>query len=109
MCDAGAPAAIGSARRRQFRSREAGTADAIIEAADFGALLIAKVAERMGEQPQPALLCLYTALRAELRARLVLAHLLDAHPREPTKWAPLAMLYLALAEESLDQLVAAAS
>lgn len=83
--------------------------DAIIEAADFGPLLIAKVGERLGQQPKPSLLCLYTALRAELRARLVLAHLLDAHPREPTKWAPLAMLYLALAEESLDRLDAAAS
>ncbi len=84
-----------------------GTRDSTIGAAEFGPLLIEKVAARLAEQPKMSLLSLYTALRAELRARLTLAHLLDAHPREPSKWAPLAELYLALAEESLDRLDAA--
>lgn len=81
----------------------------IIRAGDFGSLIIVKVTERLGQPPSIALLHLYTGLRAELRARLVLAHLLDPHPREPEKWAPLAGLYLALAEESLVRLDAAAA
>ena len=79
----------------------------IIRARDFGSLLIAKVAGRLGQEPPAALLHLYTALRAELRARLALAHLLDVHPREASKWAPLAELYLASAESSLGCLDAA--
>ncbi|MHB8885041.1 MAG: hypothetical protein ACYC5H_08110 [Methylovirgula sp.] len=79
----------------------------IISASDFGPRLVAKVAERLGEEPPAMLLHLYTALRAELRARLVLSHLLDAHPREPEKWAPLAELYLVFADNSLNCLDAA--
>ncbi len=82
--------------------RGANKGGATISASDFGPRLIAKVAERLGQEPPAMLLHLYTALRAELRARLMLAHLLDAHPREPEKWAPLAGLYLAFAENSLN-------
>jgi aminoglycoside phosphotransferase family enzyme len=89
------------------RSREPSKVGRIIRAGDFGPLLIAKVATRLGQQPPAALLHIYTALRAELRARLALTHLLDAHPREPEKWAPLAALYLASAEKSLGCLDAA--
>jgi aminoglycoside phosphotransferase family enzyme len=47
---------------------------------------------------------LHRARRAFLRARLALSHLLDAEPRQPERWAPLATHYLALAEEALDRL-----
>ena len=84
--------------------RKRSGADPIIRAGDFGSFLIAKVVWRLGREPPAALLYLYTALRAELRARLALAHLLDAHPREPEKWAPLAARYLTSAESSLRSL-----
>lgn len=85
-------------------SRERSGVGPIIRAGDFGSLLTAKVAGRLGREPPAALLHLYTALRAELRARLALAHLLDVHPREPSKWAPLAALYLTSAESGLGSL-----
>jgi aminoglycoside phosphotransferase family enzyme len=47
-------------------------------------------------------MALYTAFRAVMRARLALAHLLDATPREPGKWEPLATRYLDLAEQALS-------
>ena len=46
------------------------------------------------DQPPPALVHLYTAHRALLRARLAVAHLLDPHPRTPETWLPLAERYL---------------
>src|SRR6516164_7312512 len=39
----------------------------------------------------------YRCYRAMLRARLSIAHLLEANPRTPDKWAPLARSYLRLA------------
>lgn len=51
--------------------------------------------------PDDDLIEFYRALRASLRARLALAHLLDAAPREPAKWAPLAARYLDQAALSL--------
>ncbi|MGA0610808.1 hypothetical protein [Caldimonas sp. KR1-144] len=52
--------------------------------------------------PEP-LWWLYTAGRALLRARLCVAHLLDAHPRLPMKWLPLGRRYLAQACAALDR------
>jgi aminoglycoside phosphotransferase family enzyme len=44
-----------------------------------------------------ALFAFYRCHRATLRARLAIAHLLEAHPREPEKWPLLARTYLRLA------------
>src|SRR5271165_1632427 len=49
---------------------------------------------------------LHAARRALLRARLALSHLVDAEPRQPEQWAPLATRYLALAEQALDRISA---
>lgn len=40
----------------------------------------------------------YCCYRATLKARLLLAHLLEPHPRTPEKWEPLARLYLSIAD-----------
>ncbi|WP_232845637.1 hypothetical protein [Aurantimonas marina] len=73
----------------------------ILGAPSIGPALIEQVADQLGDRPPPRLVAFYTAFRAVLRARLSLAHLLDAAPREPAKWEPLASRYLAVAEESL--------
>jgi uncharacterized protein len=67
----------------------------------FGPSLIASMGEKLNDPIPHELLALYSAWRAALRARLALAHLLDPCPRAPEKWEPLAMRYLALAEEAL--------
>ncbi|MGO4706855.1 hypothetical protein AB4072_13885 [Microvirga sp. 2MCAF38] len=67
----------------------------------FGAELIEHVARLSGETIPHDLIPLYVALHATLRARLSLAHLLDAAPREPTKWIPQTRRYLALASQAL--------
>lgn len=72
-------------------------------AAWIGPLLVAGCA-RVLVPPPPALLHLYTAYRALLRARLATAHLLDAQPRLPQRWLPLAGRYLQRAGRALDQL-----
>jgi len=54
--------------------------------------------------PPPALLHLYTAFRAVVRARLALAHLLDARPRTPRRWPRQAADYLRRAAAALDGL-----
>lgn len=40
----------------------------------------------------------YRCYRATLKARLLLAHLLEPHPRTPQKWEPLARCYLSIAD-----------
>ncbi len=62
-----------------------------------GPVLVAHVKRRLKDNFAPALLPLYTAHRALLRARLTMAHLLDAQPRTPAKWPPLANRYIAQA------------
>lgn len=69
--------------------------------------LVAGLAAALGERPDPALLHLYTAHRAILRARLTMAHLLDVTPRTPEKWAPLAQRYLDRALLAMQQFSAA--
>lgn len=66
--------------------------------------LLAGVARLLGDVPPPALLKLYTAHTALLRARLAIAHLLDLQPRSPTKWAPLAERYIAQALRATEAL-----
>jgi aminoglycoside phosphotransferase family enzyme len=51
--------------------------------------------------PPAALMRLYVASRALLRARLSVAHLFDEHPRDAARWRPLAALYLQRAERQL--------
>lgn len=67
----------------------------------LGPQLVEKVAERLSCAPPRQLVSLYAAWRAVLRARLCVAHLLDATPREPEKWEPLAARYLDLAQRAL--------
>lgn len=68
----------------------------------IGERLTAGCATMLGERPTPALMQLYTAHRAMLRARLAMAHLLDSQPRLPQKWPPLAARYIARALAALD-------
>lgn len=77
---------------------------ALLGAPHFGAKLIADTSARLGDAPPRALIALYAACRAALRARLAIAHLLDPIPRDPQKWEPLAGRYLRLAEERMAAL-----
>ena len=63
---------------------------------------VENVACRLGCAPPWRLVALYAAWRAVLRARLCVAHLLDAAPREPTRWEPLASRYLDIAQRALS-------
>jgi aminoglycoside phosphotransferase family enzyme len=74
---------------------------ALIGAKTIGAELVDKVAQRLSLEPPRRLVALYAAWRATLRARQSVAHLLDAKPREPAKWEPLATRYLNFAEAAL--------
>lgn len=60
----------------------------------IGPQLQSGCARALGDAAPPALMLFYTAYRASLRARLAIAHLLDAQPRTPQKWAPLARRYI---------------
>lgn len=73
-------------------------------AAWIGPRLVERCAAALGACPPPAVLQLYTAFRALLRARLSLAHLLDLHPRTPGRWLPQAQRYMARARRALDAL-----
>jgi aminoglycoside phosphotransferase family enzyme len=54
--------------------------------------------------PAEELFTFYRCHRATLRARLVIAHLLEEQPRTPEKWPRLAATYLKLAEKSARRL-----
>jgi aminoglycoside phosphotransferase family enzyme len=56
------------------------------------------------EQAPSELFLFYRAYRAMLRARLAIAHLLDAHPRAPEKWPRQARAYLAIAARDASRL-----
>jgi len=75
----------------------------------IGPQLVTACAALLGNAPPPALLHLYTAYRAQLRARLALAHLLEPQPRQPHKWAPQAQRYLDRSLSALAQADAALS
>ena len=77
-------------------------------AAWIGPRVMTVCAAALGEAPPAALLHLYTAYRAQLRARLALAHLLEPQPRTPLKWAPLAQCYLQRSVAALEQACSAA-
>lgn len=61
------------------------------------------LAARLEAPPPYALVALYGAWRAALRARLCFAHLLEPAPRTPDKWAALAQRYLAIGESLLEE------
>jgi aminoglycoside phosphotransferase family enzyme len=62
------------------------------------------LARALGDDISSGLFLFYRSHRAMLRARLSIAHLLDAHPRTPEKWPRLARLYLDLAAKDAAQL-----
>lgn len=55
------------------------------------------LARALGDDASSGLFLFYRSHRAMLRARLSIAHLLDANPRTPEKWPRLARVYLNLA------------
>jgi uncharacterized protein len=70
----------------------------------IGPRLIAHCSEALQDTPPVAVMGLYAAQRALVRARLAVAHLLDAEPRTPERWMPLARRYAATVCETLDRL-----
>jgi aminoglycoside phosphotransferase family enzyme len=70
----------------------------------IGQHLTSGCAAVLNDHPPAALMCLYTAHRALMRARLTLAHLLDPQPCTPEKWPPLAARYIGRALVALDTL-----
>jgi len=68
----------------------------------IGPQLIEGCARAWNDTLPVRLLHLYTAVRALLRARLAMAHLLDAQPRTPQRWAPTARRYLERGLRALD-------
>jgi aminoglycoside phosphotransferase family enzyme len=74
--------------------------------AAIGPQLLAHCADALDDPPPAALLRLYTAQRALLRARLSVAHLFEADARTPQKWLPQAGRYLQHAGDALDGLEA---
>lgn len=77
---------------------------AVAGAAWIGPRLVERCARALGDRPPDALIALYTALRASLRARLAMAHLLDEHPRTPEVWPGRAAVYLRHARAAIDTL-----
>lgn len=71
---------------------------AVLGAGWIRPMLLESLEARLGDRPEPDLMALYGGFRMLLRARLCLAHLLDAPVRKREKWRPLAMSYIAMAE-----------
>ena len=67
-------------------------------------MLLDLLETRLGGRPEKDVLALYGGFRALLRARLCIAHLLDAVVRHPEKWKPAALSYIAMAESELSPL-----
>lgn len=68
-----------------------------------GPQLIHSLSLALGDAPVAAVMQLYTAHRALLRARQAMAHLLDDTPRLPEKWPPLAQRYIERATAALER------
>lgn len=79
----------------------------LLGAPTLGPGLLARISDEMREAPEFRLFHLHYARKGLLRMRLSLAHLLDAAPRQPARWEPLAARYMALAEKGLDRFDAA--
>jgi len=63
-----------------------------------------RIARALHDSPSDDLFVFYRCHRATLRARLAIAHLLEADPRTPDKWAASARAYLALAAADATKL-----
>ena len=74
---------------------------AVIGAPAIQGELVERCAAGLGDRPSVAVLRLYEAYRAFLRARQGLAHLLVPAPREPAKWMPKALGYIGVADRAL--------
>ena len=66
-------------------------------------ILLDTLEDMIGGRPDNRLIAAYGAVRALLRARISLAHLLDDHPSEPARWPGDTRAYLALAEAECDR------
>jgi aminoglycoside phosphotransferase family enzyme len=77
---------------------------ALLGAPWVGAALHAPIAARLNDAVPPALTDFYTALRACLRARLAVAHLLEPDPRDGARWLPRARAYLRVAGAARESL-----
>ncbi|MFZ5719610.1 MAG: hypothetical protein ACOY5Y_09115 [Pseudomonadota bacterium] len=64
---------------------------------DVGRRIRRRVARALNEAPRPELYDFYRSVRATLRARLAIAHMLEPNPRTPEKWPRQARSYLAIA------------
>ncbi len=73
-------------------------------AAWIGEYLHRRLAAALRNAPPRELFLFYRSYRAMLRARLAIAHLLEANPRTPEKWPALARKYLRLARTDAKQL-----
>jgi len=79
-----------------------------VECAQLGAPQLLRrftdgLAARLDDPAPQALVVLYGAWRAALRARLSYTHLLESSSRERGKWAPLAQRYLSIADHLLEE------
>jgi len=73
-------------------------------AAWAGAWIEGRMKRSLRNGPVDTLFMFYRCHRATLRARLAIAHLLEAHPRTPEKWPMLARDYLELADAAARRL-----
>ena len=73
-------------------------------AAWVGDYLQRRMKRMLRDGPVEELFTFYRCHRATLRARLAIAHLLEAQPRTPEKWPRLATTYLRLADKSARKL-----
>jgi aminoglycoside phosphotransferase family enzyme len=65
-------------------------------------ILLDMLEARLGGRPDDETLAVYGGFRALLRARLCMAHLLDALVATPDKWTPLALAYVERARGELN-------
>src|SRR5665811_67298 len=73
-------------------------------AAWVGDYLQRRMKRMLRDGPADELFTFYRCHRATLRARLAIAHLLEAYPCTPEKWPRLAATYLKLADTSARKL-----
>jgi aminoglycoside phosphotransferase family enzyme len=73
-------------------------------AADVGTDLRRGVCARLHDRPPEVLTFFYISMRALLRARLAIAHLLEPDPRTPEKWPRQARDYLFIAQHAAGRL-----
>jgi len=75
---------------------------ALLDAPWVGSALCARIGARLHDAVPARLMNFYAALRACLRARLAIAHLLEPAPRDGARWLPRAREYLRCAEMHSD-------